>query len=98
MDHLEADNKWDDRMMKKLEIPVAMLPEVRNSSEVYGEANFGGGYRIPITGIAGDPQLTLFGQACFALGEAKNIYGTGCFLLMNTGEKELSQRTDYYQQ
>ncbi len=89
--------KWDERMMKELGIPASMLPEVRNSSEVYGEANLGGvagrgGYRIPISGIAGDQQAALFGQACFAPGEAKNTYGTGCFLLMNTGEKAVESK------
>lgn len=89
--------KWDERMMEELGVPASMLPEVRNSSEVYGEANLGGvagggGYRIPISGIAGDQQAALFGQACFAPGEAKNTYGTGCFLLMNTGEKAVESK------
>ncbi len=89
--------KWDERMMEELGVPASMLPEVKNSSEVYGEANLGGvagggGYRIPISGIAGDQQAALFGQACFAPGEAKNTYGTGCFLLMNTGEKAVESK------
>lgn len=84
--------KWDERMMRELEVPASMLPEVKNSSEIYGEANLGGvggkgGQRVPIAGIAGDQQAALFGQACFSPGEAKNTYGTGCFMLMNTGEK-----------
>ena len=84
--------KWDERMIDELGVPVSMLPEVKNSSEIYGEANLGGvggkgGLRVPIAGIAGDQQAALFGQACFAPGEAKNTYGTGCFMLMNTGEK-----------
>ena len=72
-----------------LNIPRAMLPEVRKSSEVYGQTNIGGkgGTRIPIAGIAGDQQAALFGQLCVKEGMAKNTYGTGCFMLMNTGEK-----------
>ncbi|GLI57561.1 glycerol kinase [Propionigenium maris DSM 9537] len=86
------DLKWDERMMRELEVPASMLPEVKDSSEIYGEANLGGvggkgGQRVPIAGIAGDQQAALFGQACFSPGEAKNTYGTGCFMLMNTGEK-----------
>ncbi len=79
---------WDDELLKILDIPRAMLPEVRNSSEVYGETDeelLGG--PIPISGIAGDQQAATFGQACFELGSAKNTYGTGCFMLLNTGEK-----------
>ncbi len=79
---------WDDELLRALNIPRAMLPEVRSSSEVYGETDpslFG--RPIPIAGIAGDQQAALFGQACFAPGTAKNTYGTGCFLLMNTGVK-----------
>ena len=80
--------KWDDKMLELLNIPRSMLPEVRNSSEVYGQTNIGGkgGVRIPVAGIAGDQQAALFGQTCFNPGEAKNTYGTGCFMLMNTGE------------
>lgn len=83
------DLDWDDKMLDALDIPRAMLPEVRKSSEVYGQTNIGGkgGTRIPIAGIAGDQQAALFGQACFSPGEAKNTYGTGCFLLMNTGRE-----------
>jgi glycerol kinase len=80
---------WDKKILKELNIPESMLPEVRPSSEVYGytdESTFGGA-KIPIAGIAGDQQAALFGQACFDKGMAKNTYGTGCFLLMNTGEK-----------
>lgn len=79
--------QWDDEILKELHIPRCMLPEVRPSSCVYGEADtsyFGGA--IPIGGAAGDQQAALFGQTCFQPGEAKNTYGTGCFLLMNTGE------------
>lgn len=81
--------KWDEKILEKLQIPKSMLPEVRNSSEVYGYTNLGGtgGVRVPIAGMAGDQQCALFGQACFTSGSVKNTYGTGCFLLMNTGEK-----------
>ncbi|WP_132996471.1 glycerol kinase GlpK, partial [Sporanaerobacter acetigenes] len=79
---------WDEKILKELEIPISMLPEARPSSEVYGvtdEKTFGGA-EIPIAGIAGDQQAALFGQACYGEGMAKNTYGTGCFMLMNTGE------------
>ncbi|MEG1850144.1 MAG: glycerol kinase GlpK, partial [Oscillospiraceae bacterium] len=75
---------WDDTLLRALDIPRAMLPEVRSSSEIYGEAELLGAH-VPIAGIAGDQQAALFGQGCFERGEAKNTYGTGCFLLMNTG-------------
>nr|WP_326126049.1 glycerol kinase GlpK [uncultured Oscillibacter sp.] len=78
--------RWDEEICRRLDIPIAMLPEVRSSSEVYGTVNIQG-VEVPIAGIAGDQQAALFGQACFDAGEAKNTYGTGCFLLMNTGEK-----------
>ena len=80
--------EWDEEILAKLDIPGCMLPEVKPSSCVYGEADpsFLGG-AIPIAGSAGDQQAALFGQTCFTAGEAKNTYGTGCFLLMNTGEK-----------
>lgn len=80
---------WDDKMLKALDIPREMLPEVRPSSEVYGQTNIGGkgGTRIPISGMAGDQQAALFGQLCVQDGMAKNTYGTGCFLLMNTGKE-----------
>ena len=77
---------WDDTLLKALDIPRAMLPEVRSCSEVYGYTDFQG-CKVPIAGIAGDQQAALFGQACFKPGDAKNTYGTGCFLLMNTGDK-----------
>jgi len=80
--------EWDEEILAELDIPRAMLPAVKPSSCVYGEADprfFGG--PIPIGGAAGDQQAALFGQTCFTPGEAKNTYGTGCFLLMNTGEK-----------
>jgi glycerol kinase len=77
---------WDDQLLKALDVPRAMLPAVRSSSEVYGETDASLlGARIPIAGAAGDQQAALFGQAGFELGAAKNTYGTGCFLLLNTG-------------
>ena len=76
---------WDDTLLKALRIPRCMLPEVRSSSEIYGYTEILG-VKVPIAGIAGDQQAALFGQTCFEPGEAKNTYGTGCFLLMNTGE------------
>jgi glycerol kinase len=78
---------WDDELLKLFGVPRAMLPEVRPSSEVYGETDASlFGAPIPIAGDAGDQQAATFGQACFEPGAAKNTYGTGCFLLMNTGE------------
>ena len=82
--------EWDDELCRQLEVPKSMLPEAKPSSCVYGEADpefFGG--PIPIAGIAGDQQAALFGQTCYTPGEAKNTYGTGCFLLMNIGEKPM---------
>lgn len=78
--------KWDDKMLKALDIPKTMLPEVKPSSAHFGDYEIDG-VKIPIAGIAGDQQAALFGQACFKKGSAKNTYGTGCFMLMNTGEK-----------
>src|SRR5690625_51574 len=83
------DLQWDDELLEILDIPKSMLPEVKESSEVYGQTidyHFFG-EEVPIAGIAGDQQSALFGQACFERGMAKNTYGTGCFMLMNTGEK-----------
>ena len=82
---------WDDKLLGALDIPRAMLPEVRSSSEVYGYAVVQGA-KIPISGIAGDQQAALFGQTCFSRGEAKNTYGTGCFLLMNTGNTPVDSK------
>lgn len=76
---------WDERLLKELDIPASMLPEVCDSSRIFGYCNIQG-YDVPIAGIAGDQQSALFGQGCFKPGDAKNTYGTGCFLLMNTGE------------
>ena len=80
--------QWDEEILRELDIPRSMLPEAKPSSCIYGESDpqyFGG--PIPIGGAAGDQQAALFGQTCFNPGEAKNTYGTGCFMLMNTGEK-----------
>lgn len=83
---------WDDDMLSLLDIPRAMLPTIKSSSEIYGEAEIMGA-RIPIAGIAGDQQAALFGQGCFERGSAKNTYGTGCFLLAHTGtEPVMSHR------
>lgn len=81
--------KWDEKILEELGIPASMLPEVKPSSHVYGvtDPQTFGGAEIPIAGAAGDQQAALFGQACFQPGMAKNTYGTGCFMLMNTGEK-----------
>jgi glycerol kinase len=81
--------KWDDELLAHLDVPKSMLPEVRSSSEVYAftEESLFFGEAVPISGAAGDQQAALFGQACFEEGMAKNTYGTGCFMLMNTGEK-----------
>jgi glycerol kinase len=82
---------WDQKLLDELGIPASMMPEVKRSSEVYGKTNIGGkgGTRIPIAGIAGDQQAALYGQMCVKAGQAKNTYGTGCFLLMNTGQEKV---------
>ena len=82
---------WDEEILRLFDIPRACLPEIRSSSEVYGEAtdDLAG---VPIAGILGDQQAALVGQACFQQGEAKNTYGTGCFMLMNTGETPYSSK------
>ncbi len=80
--------EWDDELLELLDVPRAMMPQVRSSSEVYGHTDpklFGA--EVPIAGAAGDQQAALFGQACFEAGSAKNTYGTGCFMLLNTGAK-----------
>ena len=82
---------WDERLLHELDIPAVMLPQVCDSSHIYGSCNVRGA-QIPIAGIAGDQQAALFGQGCFSAGEAKNTYGTGCFLLMNTGTQAISSR------
>ncbi len=78
---------WDGELLAAFDIPRAVLPKVRSSSEVYGEASLNTISGVPISGILGDQQAALAGQACFRPGEVKNTYGTGCFLLMNTGER-----------
>jgi glycerol kinase len=84
---------WDDELLKIFGVPRSMLPEVRSSSEVYGESNLLGA-SIPIAGIAGDQQAALFGQVCTKPGMVKNTYGTGCFMLMNTGTKPIASRNN----
>jgi glycerol kinase len=87
--------RWDEKLLQELGIPVSMLPEVRSSSAVYGvtDPNTFGGAEIPIAGVAGDQQAALFGQTCFEAGMAKNTYGTGCFMLMNTGTKAVASKS-----
>jgi glycerol kinase len=84
---------WDDDLLKLFGVPRSVLPEVRSSSEVYGETTLFGG-TIPIAGIAGDQQAALFGQACTQPGMVKNTYGTGCFMLMNTGTKPIASKNN----
>ncbi len=86
--------QWDDKMLELLDIPRSMLPEVKNSSEVYGKTNIGGmgGVRIPVAGIAGDQQAALYGHLCVNAGQAKNTYGTGCFMLMHTGDQAVESK------
>lgn len=83
------DLKWDEELLDILGVPASMLPEVKPSSEIYGEiaGKHLFGHAVPIAGIAGDQQASLFGQACYEKGMVKNTYGTGCFMLMNTGEE-----------
>ncbi len=83
--------EWDDRLLSILDIPRSILPEIKSSSEIYGELECMG-TKIPIAGIAGDQQAALFGQCCFDVGEAKNTYGTGCFLLANIGNCAISSK------
>src|SRR5437773_9872387 len=78
---------WDEKLLAAFDIPRTVLPKVRSSSEVYGESTLAAIAGVPVTGILGDQQAALVGQACFRPGEVKNTYGTGCFLLMNTGER-----------
>ena len=84
------EGQWDDEILGILGIPKQMLPEVKGSSEVYGNST----KNVPISGIAGDQQSALFGQACFEPGMAKNTYGTGCFMLMNTGDKAIPSKNN----
>ena len=84
---------WDDELLKLFGVPRSVLPVVASSSEVYGETTLFGG-RVPIAGIAGDQQAALFGQACTQPGMVKNTYGTGCFMLMNTGTKPIASKNN----
>ena len=84
--------EWDDELLEILTVPRAMLPEIKASSEVYGEA-VGALAGIPVAGDLGDQQAALFGQTCFSTGEAKNTYGTGCFVLLNTGEEPVPSKS-----
>ncbi|MDG1332928.1 MAG: glycerol kinase GlpK [Crocinitomicaceae bacterium] len=84
--------KWDETMLQELDIPKSMLPEVKDSSGMFGEAKVNDAV-IPIMGVAGDQQAALFGQMCFEPGTAKNTYGTGCFMLMNTGAKRFTSKS-----
>lgn len=84
---------WDQKILDYFRIPASMLPQVKPSSHVYGYANLGSlGESIPIAGAAGDQQAALFGQCCFTQGEVKNTYGTGCFMLMHTGDRAVKSR------
>jgi glycerol kinase len=83
---------WDDDLLRAFNVPRAMLPAIRSSSEVYGEATLAAVKGVPVAGILGDQQAALAGQTCFRPGEAKNTYGTGCFLLMNTGDEIVHSR------
>ena len=84
---------WDEELLAKFGIPASMLPEVKQSSEVYGMTRKSLlGEPVPIAGVAGDQQAALFGQCCFKAGQSKNTYGTGCFLLMNTGEQAVDSK------
>ena len=85
---------WDDELLKIFGIPRSLLPRVASSSEVYGETRLFGSHGVPIAGIAGDQQAALFGQACTQPGMVKNTYGTGCFMLMNTGTKPIASRNN----
>jgi glycerol kinase len=85
---------WDDELLAMLDVPKAMLPQVKSCSEIYGHTapQYFFGREVPIAGVAGDQQAALFGQACFEPGMAKNTYGTGCFMLMNTGDKAVASK------
>jgi glycerol kinase len=87
-----ATLSWDHEILSDFDIPEAMLPQIRSSSEIYGSAQLDSIKDVPISGILGDQQAALVGQTCFKPGEAKNTYGTGCFLLMNTGEKAIPSK------
>ena len=85
---------WDDEILALLDIPRAMLPKIKSSSEVYGHVGEGHSLRgVPVAGDLGDQQAALFGQTCYSVGEAKNTYGTGCFMLLNTGEAPVQSKS-----
>ena len=86
--------EWDDEVLDALGVPRAMLPEIRPSSEIYGEALSGPLQGVPVAAALGDQQAALFGQTCFSPGEAKCTYGTGSFLLLNTGERPVCRGAD----
>ena len=89
------DLKWDEELLKLLDIPMSMMPEVKSSSEVYGHTKttiFA--HEVPISGIAGDQQAALFGQMCIEPGSIKNTYGTGCFVMLNTGNKPVMSKNN----
>ena len=89
------DLKWDEELLKLLDIPASMMPEVKSSSEVYGHTKttiFA--HEVPIAGIAGDQQAALFGQMCLEPGAIKNTYGTGCFVMLNTGDKPVMSKNN----
>ncbi len=85
--------EWDSELLELLDIPASMMPQVRSSSEIYGQTSLLGG-NVPVAGIAGDQQAALFGQMCTEPGSVKNTYGTGCFLLMNTGTRPILSRNN----
>src|SRR5262249_17862162 len=84
---------WDKEILKTFGIPEKMLPQILSSSETYGRANLPAIRDVAITGILGDQQAALVGQTCFDPGKAKNTYGTGCFLLMNTGKRKVDSKS-----
>ena len=89
------DLKWDEELLKLLDIPMSMMPEVKSSSEIYGHTKttiFA--HEVPISGIAGDQQAALFGQMCIEPGSIKNTYGTGCFVMLNTGSKPVLSKNN----
>ena len=87
-----ATLQWDDELLREFDVPAEVLPKIVPSSQVYGEITNGPLRGVPLAGILGDQQAALVGQTCFAPGEAKNTYGTGCFLLMNTGQQPIASR------
>ena len=84
---------WDEEILSLLNIPWSILPKICSSSENYGIACGDLNWRYPVSGDLGDQQAALFGQTCFSVGEAKNTYGTGCFMLLNTGEKPVPSKS-----